>query len=242
MAPRVTLLLLLLASIPGCVVYEYEHEFWLKTDGSGTVYFTGRPPLWAAFKGLRTAAGPEDPALKDAARALFERSGLRVSRVRLTWRGGRPYLFVSADFDDVNRLSGTPAFPDLQIALRPEGENLRLEGRWSPPPGAVLAAGERDGLMAVRFHLPSKIYDHKNAFAGVERGNIVAWRQTMAEAAAGRALEYGALLDRRSILLTSVALFGGAIVVGLATMATAVWLLVRRGRRTLQAGGAGHSS
>ena len=44
--------LLLAISLRGCVAYEYEHEFWLNTDGSGTVYVTGRPSLWAAFKGL----------------------------------------------------------------------------------------------------------------------------------------------------------------------------------------------
>ena len=45
--------------------------------------------------------------------------------------------------------------------------------------------------MAVRFHLPSKVYSHRNAFAGVERGNIVGWRQTVAEGLAGRPLELG---------------------------------------------------
>ena len=52
-------------------------------------------------------------AAKETARELFARSGLRVERVTITRRGGRPYLFVSAEFDDVSRLSFTPAFPDL---------------------------------------------------------------------------------------------------------------------------------
>ena len=47
-------------------------------DGSGTVNVTGRPALWAAFKGLRTRGRPQGTATREAARALFERSGLRV--------------------------------------------------------------------------------------------------------------------------------------------------------------------
>jgi hypothetical protein len=231
MLPRLSLALLLAAGVHGCVAYEYEHEFWLRVDGSGTVNVTGRPGLWTAFKGLGRPEDPDGTATREAARALFERSGLRVRRVTLTRRDGRPYLFVSADFSDVNRLSGTPAFPDLKIGLRPDGERLRLEGTWIRPPGAPdLGGRDRDGLMAVRFHLPSKVYEHKNAFDGVERGNIVGWRQDVEQALGGRGLDFGAALDRRSILFSTVALFGGAIVLALALMGGALYWVVRKGR------------
>jgi len=163
--------LLLALSLRGCVAYEFEHEFWLRVDGSGSVNVTARPELWAAMKGVRVPASDESSALATV-RGLFESSGLRVRRVTLTHRRGRPYVFVAADCTDVNRLSGTPAFPDLAVSLRPEGENLRLDGRWSRPSGLPdVPFADRDGLMAVRFHLPSKVYAHRNAFAGVERGN-----------------------------------------------------------------------
>ena len=58
MAARLALALLLAAGLPSCVRYEYEHEFWLEVDGSGRVNVTGRPDLWAAFKGL-AATGDE---------------------------------------------------------------------------------------------------------------------------------------------------------------------------------------
>src|SRR5687768_8672351 len=166
---RLALTLLAAAALRGCVAYEYEHEIWIRVDGSGTVNVTGRPELWTAFKGITLPA--DEDAARDAARRLFEDSGLRVRRVTITRRGGRPYLFVSADFDDVNRLAGTAAFPDLRLGLRPDGERLRLEGTWSPPPLARGAPPVDDGEMAVRFHLPSKVYEHKNAMDGVERGN-----------------------------------------------------------------------
>jgi hypothetical protein len=221
---------LLAAGVRGCVAYEYEHEFWLKVDGSGSVYVTGRPELWRAFKGLQ-AGGDDADALRRAARALFERAGLRVRRVTVTHRGGRAYLFVSADFEDVNALPGTPAFPDLQLSLQPQGERLRLEGRWSTPATPRGPPLDSFGLMAVRFHLPSKVYGHDNAAGGVERGNIVSWRQGMAQALAGNAVPFGATIDSRSILWSTVGLFAAAIATGLGMIAAALFLVFRRGRR-----------
>jgi hypothetical protein len=241
---RLAAVLLLVGGLRGCLVYEYEHEFWLKVDGSGTVYVTGRPDLWAAFKGLGTAADAEGTATRDVVRAVFERSGLRVNRMRLTHRGGRPYVFVSADFDDVNRLAGSPAFPDLALRFVRQGDRLRLEGGWRRPPASDPAttsdpaAADREGLMAVRFHLPSKIYEHSNASDGVERGNIVGWRQELGDAIAGRPLDFAVLMDERSILFSTVALFATSVLLALLILATAFALVARRGRRgTAAAGG-----
>ena len=228
---RLAVVLLLALSLRGCVAYEFEHEFWIRVDGSGSVNVTARPELWDAMKGVRVSPTDEDAA-GQTVRALFESSGLRVRRVTLTHRAGRPYVFVAADFTDVNRLAGTPAFPDLALSVRPEGENLRMDGRWSRPPGLPdVPLESRDGLMAVRFHLPSKVYSHRNAFAGVERGNIVAWRETVTEGLAGRPLDVGALIDRRSILRSTIGLFAIAIALALGILATVLWWVVRKGRK-----------
>jgi hypothetical protein len=221
--------LLLLLSLRGCVAYEYEHEFWLKVDGGGTVYVTGRPDLWAAFKGLSASA--DEDALQRRARELFERSGLRVRRVDVTHRRGRAYLFVAASFDDVNALGRTPAFPDLQMQMRSEGERLRLEGTWRRPAAYASATAESDGVMAVRFHLPSKIYEHQNAMDGVERGNIVGWRQDLAAALQGSPLGFGAIMDRRSIFYSTVGLFAAAVALGLALLALMIYIVRRKGQR-----------
>ena len=235
---RLAVVLLLALSLRGCVAYEFEHEFWIRVDGSGTVNVTARPELWGAMKGVRVSPTDEDAA-GQTVRALFESSGLRVRRVTLTHRAGRPYVFVAADFTDVNRLAGTPAFPDLALSVRPEGENLRMDGRWSRPPGLPdVPLESRDGLMAVRFHLPSKVYSHRNAFAGVERGNIVAWRETVTEGLAGRPLDVGALIDRRSILRSTIGLFAIAIALALGILATVLWWVVRKGRKAQAPAGA----
>jgi hypothetical protein len=231
MAARLLLVLLLAATARGCIVYEYEHEFWLKVDGSGSVNVTGRPELWTAFKAVPLDESAGEDALRQKAREVFERSGLSVRRVTVTYRGGRPYLFVAADFPDVNALAGTPAFPDLQVSLRRDGENLRMEGTWSRGPGATQAPRQDDGLMAVRFHLPSKVYSHRNAPEGVERGNIVGWSQPIARAVAREPLQLGALIDSRSILRSTVTLFGMAIAVALTVIAAVLYWVVRKGRR-----------
>lgn len=225
---RLALTLLAAAMLRGCVAYEYEHEIWIRVDGSGTVNVTGRPELWTAFKGVALPA--EEDAARETARHLFEESGLRVRRVTITRRSGRPYLFVSADFDDVNRLAGTAAFPDLRLGLRPDGERLRLEGTWQPPHFPRGSPAD-DGEMAVRFHLPSKVYEHKNAMDGVERGNIVGWKQEVRGALAGNALYFGALIDRRSILVSTVGLFAAAIVLALSILAGLILWVRRRGAR-----------
>lgn len=228
---RLLLPFLLAASLRGCVAYEYEHEIWVRVDGSGTVNVTGRPELWTAMKGLGRPADPAGTATRESARELFERSGLSVRSVTLTSRGGRDYLFVSADFPDVNRLSGTPAFPDLSIGMRTEKERLVLEGTWRRAPGMpdVPGLGE-DGVMAVRFHLPSKVHGHKNAFAGVERGNIVGWKQDVAAALRGGHLDFGAEMGNRSILFSTVGLFVASIVIALALLGFLLWWTIRRGR------------
>ena len=86
---RLAVVLLLALSLRGCVAYEFEHEFWIRVDGSGTVNVTARPELWGAMKGVRVSPTDEDAA-GQTVRALFESSGLRVRRVTLTHRAGRP--------------------------------------------------------------------------------------------------------------------------------------------------------
>jgi hypothetical protein len=228
---RAGALLLVVLLARGCLVYEYEHEFWLRVDGSGSVYVTGRPPLWTAFKELR-GLDADEGRIRDAARALFEGSGLRVRRVTITHRGGRPYLFVAADFDDVNRLSGSPAFPDLDVSLARRGDRLELAGEWRKPRAAPgVGSSERDGLMALRFHLPSRIYEHRNASDGVERGNIVSWRQDVSAALGGEAVAFGASMDERSILGSTVTLFAWAIAGALAILAGGLYLAFRKGKK-----------
>ena len=49
------------------------------------------------------------------------------------------------------------------------------------------------GDYRVRFHLPSRVYGHHNAADGVERGNILAWRQGVGAALDGGRLAIAAI-------------------------------------------------
>ncbi len=88
-----------------------------------------------------------------------------------------------------------------------------------------------------RLHLPAKVYSHRNAVEGVERGNIVSWRQEVEPALLGQSLELGAVMDRRSILGSTVLLFATAIAAALALLALGLYLTLRRGRRQRAAQG-----
>jgi hypothetical protein len=234
MIRHLALALVLAAALRGCVTYEFDHEIWLRVDGSGSVNVTGQPSLWKAFKGLSVDETTDDDTLRKEARELFERSGLTVRRITVTKKHGHRFLFVSADFKDVNRISYTPAFPDLRVGLRREAGRLMLDGSWQRPLEAAEAKDAwREGLMAVRFHLPSKIYGHRRAVEGVERGNIVGWRQETAQALEGGRLEFGADMDERSILSSTVMLFVGAVVLAVVLLALGLWAVVRQGRRDL---------
>lgn len=230
MLSRGLLALLLASPLSGCLAYEFDHEIWLRVDGSGTVDVTGRPELWTVFK----EAGDPEALTPGSLRALFERSGLRVLEAARTRRDGRPYLFVSAEFDHVNALGGTPAFPDLVIGLRREGEDLVLEGRWTALAIDDPPAARSDEVVAIRFHLPARIHSHRNAADGVERGNIVSWRQSLARALAGEPLEFGARMEDTSILRSTLLVFLSAGALGVGLVGLGLWLFWRHGRRALE--------
>jgi hypothetical protein len=186
--------------------------------------------------GLNAVKNVGDPRNLDATvneqsvGALFQIPAVSNLRVRKVTREGRPYITVAADFSDINALPGTKAFPDLQVALRREGEKLLLAGVWRRPPVEGSAQGDDAGLMAVRFHLPSEIFEHKNAFEGVERGNILSWRQDLHRGLTGSPIDFGATMGSTSVLSATLGLFGLAILAGLSVMGAALYFFVRRGR------------
>jgi hypothetical protein len=70
----------------------------------------------------------------------------------------------------------------------------------------------------------------------VERGNILGWRQDVAQALDGGGLDFGAEMDDRSILLSTVMLFSSAILLAVLLLGGVLFLVVRRGRKDLAAG------
>jgi hypothetical protein len=231
MRPRI-LLAVALTSTLGCVHYEYDHEFQLRLDGTGSATITGQPLFWSWCKGVGSPGDPGGSVNDAVVRRVLEASGLRVRRVVTTRRGGNTYVSAMVEFDDINRVATSAAFDDLGLRLERQGDRYVLRGVWRcahVPPGGSTAT---PGLVAVRFHLPSKVYAHDNAVNGVERGNILTWREGATQALAGRELRFGAVMDHRSILRSTILLFATAIVTAAACIALILWLVSRRGRRT----------
>lgn len=227
---RLLSIFILAASLRGCITYEFEHEFWVNTDGSGSLVVTAPPWLWNAMKNVGDARNVETTVTPESVGALFDSPALQKVRSKRVTRAGRPYITVSANFTDINALEGVRAFPDLAIALRREGDRLRLFGVWRRPQSAGTAQGDDLGLMAVRFHLPSEIFDHRNASAGVERGNILSWRQDLKGGLAGAPIDFGATLGTRSVLRATLGLFAMAVAAGVAIIAVVLWFFARSGR------------
>jgi len=228
---RLLSVLLLAASFRGCVTYEFEHEFWINTDGSGSFVVTAPPWIWNAVKNVGDPTNLDATVNEQTVGALFQDPGILNPRVLKVRRQGRAYITVTATFSSLNALVGTRAFPDLVVALRREGDRLRLFGVWRRPQRSGAASGEESGLMAVRFHLPSEIFEHRNASLGVERGNILSWRQDLRGGMAGAPLDFGATLGTTSVLRTTLGLFALAVLAALGIVAGVLLLFTRRGRR-----------
>ena len=80
MVSRLAAAPLLLLSLGGCLTYEYEHEFWLDVDGSGTVNVTGRPALSTPMNGLRPPEDPDGTATEAPERDVCGTPRLAVDR------------------------------------------------------------------------------------------------------------------------------------------------------------------
>ena len=74
---RLLSILVLAASLQGCVAYEFEHEFWLKTDGSGSFVITAPPWIWNAVKNVGDAGKLDATVNEETVAALFRAVPIR---------------------------------------------------------------------------------------------------------------------------------------------------------------------
>ena len=91
-------------------------------------------------------------------------------------------------------------------------------------------------LVAFRVHFPSRIVDHnardieKDESAGVQRGNILAWEQHLADRLEGREVKAEVRMESRSILYLTLWLFSGAFLAAVLTLLGFIWLILRKGK------------
>lgn len=219
--------MVLLVVGPGCVSYEYEEEVYLAIDGSGRIRVSGSTAILRALGELE-GGGPE------GLRAHFEGEGLDVVSVRETERDGRAFLHLRGRFEDWNELCRAKAFQDRGCDIAHENGEIALVTTLPAPEVDLPPGVEPDALVALRFHLPSPVHEH-DATLPIGRGNILTWSRTAAELFRGEPLRAEARFDETSTLATTLGILLVAVGLVLASVALAVYLLVRKGRRQLRA-------
>ena len=234
---RFVALLICALVLPACGVRspftplpEYEEEIYLALDGSATVNVNASIASLVALHGIDLPTDPRARVDRQAVRRFFEGAGVRVTSVSLSRRHTRRFVHVAIDVDDVRRLSQVAPFAWSRYRLESRGDAVDFRQQVGKPSGRTVSNVGWDGTetVALRMHIPSEILFH-NA-DGVQRGNILEWDQPLAARLEGEALDLQVNMEPRSILYSTLLLFGGTILAAAATFAIVIWLIARKGR------------
>lgn len=220
--------------------YEYEEDMTLALDGSATITVNASIPALAALRGLdiATSAGRVD---RDKVRAAFETPVSDVTRVSRPWRReGRPFVQVRVSVPDIRRLSEAAPFAWSRYELAgKDGEHTfrQTVGPSALKPGTLKNVGWNGSeLVAFRVHLPSRILEHNSRdvetdeTSTVQRGNILAWEQHLADRLDGKPVTIAVRMSSQSILYRTLWLFAGAFAAAVLLLAGIVVWTMRRGR------------
>jgi hypothetical protein len=215
--------------------YEYEDELYVKLNGQASMIVNASIPALVALRGLKLDPSPTATVDREQIRALYE-SPVTHARIGTIWRrGGRRFVQIRIDVDDIRRLSeaapfswstyefaplqeaGVDLFHYLQIMRAPTG---------TVPPGVNWDGSE---LVAVRLHLPSRIV-FQNAPLGIERGNILSWEQPLRDRLQGQPLTIEVRMQAQSILYRTLTIFGLALAAAVLMMGGVVLWVRKKGR------------
>lgn len=236
---RVTLVLTMCAACQtlGLVKrYEYDERVDLSLDGSAVVDISASIAALVALRGATLNVDPEARFDRRAFRRLYEGPGVTVREVNAFRRFGRRFVHVRLDVSDITQL---PRLVPLSWS-RYRLDRLDHEFRFVQEvgPAAQLDVGDvgwtGNELIAFRVHLPSRINFH-NSPLGIERGNNLAWEQTLRERLSGAPLRMEARMDTQSILYRTLWLFAGTFMAAMLALAAIVWWVSRKGRNAVPA-------
>ncbi len=208
--------------------YEYEEEIFLALDGSATVYVNASVPALVALRGFALPLDPTARLDRTVVRDLYASPVTRVASVTTSRREGRRYVHIRLDVDEIRRLNEAPPFAWSTYRYL-EGETFEFAQRMEAAAGKDVGQVGWDGdeLVAVRLHLPSRVTDN-NSPQPIQRGNILVWEQPLAERAKGTPLEVQARMEKESILLRTLALFGAMGVLVMITFVAVIWFVRTR--------------
>jgi hypothetical protein len=211
--------------------YEYDEDIYLALDGTATVYVNSSIAALNALRGTTFDTNPAARVNTDAVRAYYTTADTRVARVSPFRRSGRRFVSVRMEVDDIRRLGATAPFAWSTYQFGQTDNQYVYVQNVGAAAGAIAGDPGWNGreLVAFRLHLPSKIRYHNTH--GVEsRGNILAWEQPLADRLRGAPLTIEARMDTRSILYTTLWLFGITFVAVAAAFAGVIWWVMRKGR------------
>jgi hypothetical protein len=210
---------------------EYEEEIYLALDGSATVNVNASIASLVALRGASLSVDPDARVDRADVRRFFEGRGARVTSVSLARRRGRRIAHVAIDVDDVRRLSDLAPFAWSRYRFDARGEIVEFEQTVGAPVRKDVGEVGWDGSERVSFriHVPSEIVFH-NTESGVQRGNILEWDQPLTARLGGEALTLQVNMEPRSILYSTLLLFGATVVAAALTFVVVIWLIVRKGR------------
>lgn len=221
--------------------YEYEEEMYLSLDGTATIYVNSSIAALNALRGTAFDANPAARFDRDAYRTYFSSANTHVTRVSTSRRGGRRFVHVRLDVDDVRGLGESAAFAWSTYRFDREGDiftfRQAVDGASSKPEDARLKPSRPEPavrwtgseIVAFRLHLPSKIEFH-NTKREIGRGNILVWEQPLSERLQGVPLVLEARMQTQSILYRTLWLFGLTFVLAALTFLAVIWWVVRRGK------------
>src|SRR5688572_565827 len=168
--------------------YEYDERVELSLDRSAVVDINGSVAALVALRGAPLDVDPEARFDRLAFRRLFETPGVTVREVSAYRRYGRRFVHVRLEVDDITDLRRLAPLSWSRYRLDRVGQEFHFVQEVGPsaqhPIGDVGWTGEE--LIAFRVHLPSRITFHNTR--GVDRGNILAWEQTLRDRLAGAPL------------------------------------------------------
>ena len=225
--------------------YEYEEQVYLTMDGGASIIIDASIPALVALRGA--ALNPASTARVDqaAVQKVFEQSGCQnIRQVGSPWRRkDRWFIQVRIDTDDVRQAGRCGMLNWSTYAFERDAGGLHYEQRVGAAAGGNPGKVNWDGseLVAFRLHLPSRIVYHNlrkrdtDEAGSPDRGNILTFEQPLAERRAGLPLHMDVRMEGESILRHTLILFAGATAAALATMATLIWLAIRRGRARARA-------
>lgn len=212
--------------------YEYEEEIFLALDGSAIVYINASVPALVALRGAALPIDPNARLDRQVVRDWYESAVSDVVNVTTSRRDGRRYVHIRMSVPDVRRLGEAPPFAWSAYSLVDDQGLFKYSQQVGASAGRDVGGVGWAGreLVAFRLHLPSKVPFHNDPPRTVQRGNIIVWEQPLAERLKGTPIDIQAHMERESILVRTLGLFGVMIVAVAATFAAFIYWVKRKGR------------